>query len=52
MPKGKYKRLRCHIDILKKNLEHKKITLRDAEKLNELISTGKTHHIKKGKFRE
>ena len=33
MPRGKYKRLRCHINILKKNLKHKKITLRDAEKL-------------------
>jgi len=77
MPKGKYKRLRCHIDILKKNLKHKKITLRDAEKsmfrydfrkslreritniknisisdekLNELITTGRTNYIKRRKI--
>jgi hypothetical protein len=32
VPKGKYKRLECHKDILKKNLKHKKLTLREAEK--------------------
>ena len=32
MPKGKYKRLECHRNILKKNLKHKKITLREAVK--------------------
>lgn len=77
MPKGKYKRLRCHINILKKNLKHKKLTLRDAiksvfmfefrkslrerinktrnisisdEKLNELITTGRTNYIKRRKI--
>jgi len=33
MPKGKYKRLECHINILKNNLKHKKFTIREAEKL-------------------
>lgn len=33
MPKGKYKRLECHKNILKKNLKHKKLNLREAEKL-------------------
>jgi len=33
MPKGKYKRLACHKNILKKNLKHKKLNLREAEKL-------------------
>jgi len=32
MPKGKYKRLECHIKILKNNLKHKKFTIREAEK--------------------
>lgn len=32
MPKGKYKRLLCHKNILKNNLKHKKFTLRDAIK--------------------
>lgn len=77
MPKGKYKRLACHKNILKKNLKHKKFTLRDAiksvfmfefrkslrerinktrnisisdEKLNELITTGMTHYIKRRKM--
>lgn len=77
MPKGKYKRLRCHINILKKNLKQKKLTLREAEKsmfrynfrkslrerinniknisisdekLNELITIGKSHYIKKRKI--
>ena len=77
MPKGKYKRLECHRNILKKNLKHKKLTLREAEKsifryifrkslrerinniknisfpdekLNELITIGKTHYIKRRKI--
>jgi len=77
MPKGKYKRLECHKNILKKNLKHKKFTLRDAiksvfmfefrkslrerinksrnisisdEKLNELITTGRTNYIKRRKI--
>jgi len=33
MPKGKYKRLRCHKNILIKNLKHNKFTLADSEKL-------------------
>ena len=33
MPKGKYKRLECHKNILKKNLKHKKLNLREANKL-------------------
>ena len=74
MPKGKYKRLECHKNILKNNLKHKKLTLRDTEKLmfrydfreflrerinntrnisisdeklNELITTGRTNYIKR-----
>lgn len=77
MPKGKYKRLECHRNILKKNLKHKKLTLREAEKsmfrynfrkslrerinniknisfsdekLNELITIGKTYYIKRRKI--
>ncbi|GAH01000.1 unnamed protein product [marine sediment metagenome] len=77
MPKGKYKRLHCHIKILKNNLKHKKFTIRDAiksmfifefrkllrerikkirntdvsdDRLSELISTGKSHYIKKRKI--
>jgi hypothetical protein len=79
MPKGKYKRLHCHIKILKNNLKHKKLTLREAEKsmfrynfrkslrerinniknisisdekLNKLITIGKSHYIKKRKYQE
>jgi butyrate kinase len=33
MPKGKYKRLACHKNILKKNLKHKKLNLREAKKI-------------------
>ena len=77
MPKGKYKRLECHKNILKKNLKHKKLNLREAnklrfryefkkllreriknirnvsisdEKLNKLITTGKTYYIKRRKW--
>lgn len=74
MPKGKYKRLACHKNILKKNLKHKKLNLREAEKLrfrykfkkllrerikninitddklDELISTGKTYSEVKRKI--
>ena len=74
MPKGKYKRLECHKNILKKNLKHKKLNLREAkklrfryefkkllrektkninitdDKLDELISTGKTYSEVKRKI--
>lgn len=74
MPKGKYKRLECHIKILKNNLKNKKVYLGEAEKirfryefkkllrertkninitddkLDELISTGKTYSEVKRKI--
>ena len=74
MPKGKYKRLACHKNILEKNLKHEKLNLREAEKLrfrykfkkllrerikninitddklDELISTGKTYSEVKRKI--
>ena len=74
MPQGKYKRLECHVNILKNNLKHKKLNLRQAEKLrfgykfkkllrerikninitddklDELISTGKTYSEVKRKI--